>query len=177
MPRVAVISDTHLPRRGPGIPAACLDALARADLILHAGDICDLDTLILLRSFDAPLVAVHGNVDDHAVRRELPETALAEAGGHRIGLIHDAGPESGRLERMRGRFPGADGVIFGHSHIPLHQVADDGFFILNPGSPTDRRRQPLHSMAELVVDDPGVRAAFLAVDPPAGALPEDLIRR
>jgi putative phosphoesterase len=176
--RVAVISDTHLPRRGSGLPAACREALARADLIVHAGDLADLDTLRLLRAQGTPLVAVHGNADEAVVRALLPATAAVDAGGLRLAVVHDGGPEQGRLERMRRRFPEADGVIFGHSHIPLHQVAEDGFFILNPGSATDRRRQPRHSMAELTVGEGGaLEVRFLAVDEPAGELPPALVRR
>ncbi|MDH3226679.1 MAG: YfcE family phosphodiesterase [Thermoleophilia bacterium] len=176
--RVAVLSDTHLPRRGPGLPALCIEVMARADLILHAGDLCDFSTLILLRAFGPPVAAVHGNVDEPDVRRELPETAVVEAGGLRIGMVHDAGVASGRLERMRRRFPDANGVVFGHSHIPLFHRAGDGFFILNPGSPTDRRRQPRHSIVELTIEE-GARPepAFLAVDYPVGSLPDALVRR
>ena len=92
-------------------------------------------------------------------------------------MVHDGGPEAGRLERLRRRFPGVGGVIFGHSHIPLYEVADDGFFILNPGSPTDRRRSPRHSMAEIeVAGDRPPAVSFLAVDDPPGPLPADLVR-
>jgi putative phosphoesterase len=175
--RIAVLSDTHFPLRGPALPDACVAALDRADLILHAGDLCDLSALILLRAFVAPLVAVRGNVDHPAVRRELPETAIADANGMRIGIVHDAGPERGRTARLRARFPDAHGVVFGHSHIPFWHTDGDGFFILNPGSPTDRRRQPRHSMVELTIDDAaGPHAAFLAVDEPVGPLPPELVR-
>jgi putative phosphoesterase len=175
--RVAVISDTHFPRRGSTLPEACWEALSRADLIVHAGDLADLDALNDLRTFGTPLVAVHGNADDAAVRARLPVTASADVGGLRLAVVHDGGPEQGRLERMRRRFPDVDGVVFGHSHIPLHQVAEDGFFILNPGSPTDRRRQPRHSMVEIVVADGRPEVAFLAVDEPIGPLPAELVRR
>ncbi len=175
--RVAVLSDTHLPRRGPGLPAACIEALGRAELIIHAGDFSDIGTLILLRAFGPPVVAVHGNVDDADVQRELPESTVIDAGGVKIGVIHDAGPEAGRLARMRRHFPDAGGVVFGHSHTPLFTVADDGFFILNPGSPTDRRRQPRHSMVKLEVAGGAVETTrFLAVDEPVGDLPDELIR-
>jgi putative phosphoesterase len=174
---IAVLSDTHFPRRGSVLPEACRDALARADLIVHAGDLADLDALVHLRSLGTPLVAVHGNADDAAVRARLPVTASVDADGLRLAVVHDAGPDQGRLERMRRRFPDADAVVFGHSHIPLHRVADDGFFILNPGSPTDRRREARHSMAELVVADGRAQVSFLAVDEPIGPLPAELVRR
>ena len=174
--RIAVISDTHMPGRGRVLPPACLARLREADLIVHAGDWSDLATLGMVRAL-GPLVTVCGNVEEPAVRAALPATAEAEVGGLRIGVVHNGGPEAGRLERMRRRFPGAAGVVFGHSHIPLHEVADDGFFILNPGSPTDRRRSPRHSMAEIrVAEGKAPVISFLAVDEPPGPLPADLVR-
>lgn len=145
---VAVISDTHLPRGARRIPDSCVRAMRESDLILHAGDLVVADVLRDLRALGPPVVAVHGNVDTEEVTRLLPETAVADAGDVKIGLIHDAGPAQGRLERMRARFPDADVVVFGHSHIPLHEERD-GFHIFNPGSPTDRRRQPRHTMGLL----------------------------
>jgi putative phosphoesterase len=175
--RVAILSDTHFPGRGVDLPAACLDVIARSDLIIHAGDLADMPTLALLRGQGKPLVAVHGNADDDAVRAALPATAEVALPGLTLAVVHNGGPEQGRLERMRTRFPGAGGVVFGHSHIPLHERAPDGFFILNPGSATDRRRQPRHSMVELtVVKGRAPRAEFLAVDDPVGPLPDQLVR-
>ena len=142
---LAIISDTHLPRGSRRLPAACLTRLERADLIIHAGDLSRLEVLEELRSL-GKVVAVHGNVDEPRVREALPEAALVSAAGRRIAVIHDAGPARNRLERLRARFPEADAVVFGHSHIPLHERAPDGFQIFNPGSPTDRRRQPHHTM-------------------------------
>ncbi|MFZ0091435.1 MAG: metallophosphoesterase family protein [Solirubrobacteraceae bacterium] len=142
---IAIISDTHLPRGSRRLPAGCVHRLATADLIVHAGDLSTLSLLDELRSL-GPVVAVHGNVDDAAVRAALPATATVTAGGRRIAVVHDAGPAARRRDRMRRRFPDADAVIFGHSHIPLHERAADGFQIFNPGSPTDRRRQPRYTM-------------------------------
>lgn len=175
--RIAVVSDTHAPRRGP-LPAACLARLGAADAIVHAGDWSDLATLGLLRGLGPPLVGVRGNVEEPAVRGALPGSAELAAGGITIGVVHDAGPEAGRLERLRRRFPGAGVVVFGHSHIPLLQRAADGFLILNPGSPTDRRRSPRHSMAEIALDPGGGPPAitFWAVDDPAGPLDPALVR-
>lgn len=175
--RIAVVSDTHAPRRGP-LPAACLARLRAADAIVHAGDWSDVATLGLLRGLGPPLIAVRGNVEDPAVRAALPETAELQGGGLTIGVVHDAGPEAGRLARMRRRFPGAGAVVFGHSHIPLLARAEDGFLILNPGSPTDRRRSPRHSMAEITLDAAGgpPAVAFWAVDEPAGPLDPALVR-
>ena len=175
--RVAVISDTHMPGRGRVLPEECLARLRAADLIIHAGDWSDLGTLAMIRGIGPPLVAVYGNVEEPGVRSTLPATAEVEIGGLRIGVVHNGGPAAGRLERLRKRFPGTGAVVFGHSHIPLHEVADDGFLILNPGSPTDRRRSPRHSMAEmaLVPGAPPV-VTFWAVDEPTGVLPPDLVR-
>jgi uncharacterized protein len=144
---LAVISDTHLPRGTRRLPDACLDRLAAADAILHAGDFTTAEVLDEIAAIGPPLHAVHGNVDEPAVAMRLPAARLVPAEDARIAMIHDAGPAAGRLERMRRRFPDADAVVFGHSHIPLHeQDADGAFQIFNPGSPTDRRRQPHHTM-------------------------------
>ncbi len=143
--QIAVISDTHLPRGARRLPDACVERLKSADLILHAGDLMTLAVLRELETY-GPLVGVHGNVDDAEVRAALPASASIEAAGVTIALIHDAGPARGRLARMRRRFPKADAVIFGHSHIPLHERAGDGFQIFNPGSPTERRRSRSHTM-------------------------------
>jgi hypothetical protein len=142
---IAIISDTHLPRGSRALPAGCVERLKAADLIVHAGDLSRLEVLDQLRTLNE-VVAVHGNVDDADVRAVLPETAVIDAAGHRIAIVHDAGPAAGRLRRLRTRFPQAEAVIFGHSHIPRHERSPDGFQIFNPGSPTDRRRQPHHTM-------------------------------
>ena len=176
--RVAILSDTHFPGRGAVLPEACLEVIGRSDMVIHAGDLADMATLTMLRGLGRPIVAVHGNADDDAIRRALPPTALVELPDLRMMVVHNGGPGDGRLERMRRKYPDTGAVIFGHSHIPLHQVADDGFFILNPGSATDRRRQPRHSMVELTLragEPPDV--AFVAVDEPSGPLPAEFIRR
>jgi uncharacterized protein len=152
---IGVISDTHLPRGNRTLPAACVERLRNADLILHAGDLMTADVLADLRALGPPVEAVHGNVDDEQVRRLLPSARLVEAGGTRIAITHDAGPAVGRLERLRLRFADADAVVFGHSHVPLHERDDSGFQIFNPGSPTDRRRQPVHTMGLAHVGDHG----------------------
>jgi putative phosphoesterase len=158
---IAIISDTHLPKGGRRLPEACRRRLRAADVIMHAGD---LSTLAVLRELETygRVVAVHGNVDDAAVRAALPATAMVNAGGARLAVIHDAGPSRGRLERMRRRFPEADAVVFGHSHIPLHERAADGFQLVNPGSPTERRRAPHHTMGICRAD--GGTLAFELVD-------------
>ncbi|MDQ2675528.1 MAG: metallophosphatase family protein [Actinomycetota bacterium] len=142
--RIAIIADTHMPRGARRVPDECIQALRAADAIVHAGDFSGIEVLAWLESLGPPVQAVRGNVEDAAVRARLPETVAFEAGGCRIAVIHDAGPAKGRLQRLRLRFPDADAVIFGHSHIPLHEEAG-GFQIFNPGSPTERRRSPRHS--------------------------------
>jgi uncharacterized protein len=162
---LAIISDTHLPRGARRLPAECLARLAAADTIIHAGDFIRAEALESLRSLGPPVVAVHGNVDDASLRAELPASAVIDADGARIAVIHDAGPARGRLERMRRRFPDADAVVFGHSHLPLHErSADGGFQIFNPGSPTERRRAPHHTMAVAAVRDARVEFRLVTLD-------------
>jgi putative phosphoesterase len=149
---VAIISDTHLPRGRRRLPEACVQRLRAADLILHAGDLMTAAFLQELCALGPPVHAVAGNVDEPELVMRLPRRTVVEVGGVRIGMLHDAGPARGRLARQRANFPDCDAVVFGHSHIPLHEVAEDGAFALfNPGSPTDRRRQPVHTMGEGVV--------------------------
>ena len=149
---IAVIADTHLPRGARRLPDACVERIEAADLLLHAGDFSTLDVLRELEAIGPPVVGVHGNVDSADLRRLLPEERVVEAEGAGIAMLHDAGQRTGRLERMRRRFGDrADLVIFGHSHMPLHEQAPDGFQILNPGSPTERRRAPSHTMGLIEV--------------------------
>ena len=142
---VAVISDTHIPRGARRLPPACVERLEAVDLILHAGDFTSATTYGEIELIGPPLLAVHGNVDEDELRERLPAERIVEAAGTRIAMVHDAGTADGRLDRMRARFPDADAVVFGHSHMPLHEELD-GFQIFNPGSPTDRRRAPAHTM-------------------------------
>ncbi|MFL5839120.1 MAG: metallophosphoesterase family protein [Thermoleophilaceae bacterium] len=160
---VAVISDTHLPRGNRRIPDACVASMRASDLILHAGDFTYPAILEELQSLGPPLAAVHGNVDTEEVARLLPEVREVQAGGARIGLVHDAGPAAGRLERMRALFPKADAVVFGHSHIPLHEERE-GFQIFNPGSPTERRRSPRHTMGLAEIEDGRLRFRIVDLD-------------
>jgi putative phosphoesterase len=160
---IAVISDTHLPRGARRIPDACLEHCARADLILHAGDFISIEALEQFEALGPPLAAVHGNVDSQQVRHRLPRERTVDAGGVQIGMVHDAGPSRGRIERMRAAFPDAAAVVYGHSHIPHHEQSD-GFQLFNPGSPTDRRRQPQHTMGLARVDDGQVSFELIALD-------------
>jgi uncharacterized protein len=144
---IAVISDTHMPRGARRLPDACVERIAAADLLLHAGDLMTVEVLRELEAIGPPVAAVHGNMDTAELRRVLPAERVVEADGARIAMVHDAGPRRGRLDRMRRRFGDrSDAVIFGHSHLPLHARAEDGFQIFNPGSPTERRRAPTHTM-------------------------------
>jgi len=143
--RIAVISDTHMPRGERALPPRCIELLRRADAIMHAGDLMTVAVLRELEALGPPVHAVHGNVDEAALRLELPEARVVELGGVRIGMVHDSGQRAGRLLRLRKRFPDAHAVVFGHSHIPFHEGAG-GFQIFNPGSPTERRRAPDHTM-------------------------------
>jgi putative phosphoesterase len=141
----AVISDTHMPRGSRTLPAACVERLRSSDLIIHAGDVVTRAVLDEFEALGPPLVAVHGNADERALTTSLPHELVVDVGGAAVAVVHDAGPAAGRLDRLRRRFPAADAVIFGHSHIPLHEVAA-GFQIFNPGSPTERRRAPERTM-------------------------------
>jgi uncharacterized protein len=155
--RLAIIADTHLPRGRRSLPAACVQRLRAADAILHAGDFVEAPVLRGLEALGPPVHAVFGNQDDPVLRHVLPEVRTVAIGGVRIAMLHDAGPAAGRLGRMRRRFPDADAVVFGHSHIPLREQDADGFAIFNPGSPTDKRRQPVHTMGLATVADGRVR--------------------
>jgi putative phosphoesterase len=157
---IAIIADTHMPRGERRLPEACVEKIRAAELVIHAGDFFGLPVLEQLEALNPRVHAVYGNVDEPALRSRLPETlTVGLDGGRKLALIHDAGPAKGRLARMRRRFPEADAVVFGHSHIPLHEVGEGaaaGFQIFNPGSPTERRRSPRHSMGLLRWDRDGL---------------------
>jgi len=142
---LAIVSDTHLPRGARTLPATCVERMRRADAILHAGDFMEASVLAELEELGPPVHAVRGNLDSAELQARLPLTRIVEAAGARIAMIHDAGPAAGRLARLRRRFPDADAAVFGHSHLPLHEE-EGGFAIFNPGSPTERRRSPHHTM-------------------------------
>jgi uncharacterized protein len=160
---IAVISDTHLPRGRRALPGACVERLRACDLILHAGDFVAESVLAEIEALGPPVAAVHGNLDEEPLRRGLPAERVVEAGGARIGMVHDAGRPAGRLERLRRRFADTQAVVFGHSHLPLHERRDR-FQIFNPGSPTDRRRAPAHTMGIARVDGGDVRLRLIALD-------------
>ena len=147
------MSDTHLPKRAKVLPAPLLAELPRADVVLHAGDWVDTATLDLLERLSGRLVGVYGNNDGPQLRARLPEIAYAELGGLRWGVVHETGPAQGREARCAARFPDLDVLVFGHSHIPWDTTAPTGLRLLNPGSPTDRRRQPHCTYMTATVDD------------------------
>jgi hypothetical protein len=148
---VAVVSDTHLPRGSRTLPQECARRLRAADLVLHAGDQSTLAALEELRALGPPVHAVHGNVDEPALREVLAAELVVDAGGVRIAVVHDAGPRSGREERLAARFAGCGAVVYGHTHLP-QVTRHGGTWILNPGSPTERRRAPARTMLELRVE-------------------------
>lgn len=152
---IAVIADTHMPKGARRLPQRCVELLGEASAVIHAGDFFGTSALEELEALCPILYAVHGNVDEPALRRSLPATLEIELGGWTLALIHDAGQARGRLARLRRRFPAADAVVFGHSHLPLHEE-EGGFQIFNPGSPTERRRSPQPSMGLLNVRKRGL---------------------
>ena len=150
--RALVLADTHIRHgRNRRLPDVVYAELDRADVILHAGDLVELELLDELRGF-APVHAVLGN-NDHALVGRLPETAVMTLAGVPVAMIHDSGGRVGRERRMARRFPGARVVVFGHSHAPENRPGLDGQLLFNPGSPTDRRAQPHHTYGVLELDD------------------------
>ena len=143
--RLLALSDTHLPRRARDLPEQVWAEVVRADVVVHAGDWCDLAALERLEARARRLVGVYGNNDGPELRARLPEVARATLEGVRLAVVHETGPARGRERRCAERFGDADVVVFGHSHIPWDTTADTGLRLLNPGSPTDRRRQAHHT--------------------------------
>lgn len=139
--RVLLMSDTHVPPRARDLPAPLWEAVDRADLVVHAGDWVRADLLDRLEARSRALLACWGNNDGADLRSRLPEVARATIGGVRVAVVHETGSRVRREERMRAAYPDSDLLVFGHSHIPW-DTAHSGLRLLNPGSPTDRRRQP-----------------------------------
>ncbi len=149
---LVVTADTHLPRRARDLPHGLWAAIDAADLVVHAGDWVDVALLDRLEARSRRLLAVHGNNDHGALRERLPEVARAEVEGLRIAVVHETGDAKGRERRCAARFPDTDVLFFGHSHIPWDTTTDTGLRLLNPGSPTDRRRQPHGTFLTAVAD-------------------------
>ncbi len=147
---IAVISDTHMPRGPRRLPDACVEELEAADLVLHAGDLVSVAFLEELRALGPPVAAVQGNMDEPALKETLPLERVVEAGGARIAMVHIGGPAAGRAARLAARFPDCEAVVYGHTHLPQVEL-HSGVWILNPGSPTERRRAPARTMLELTI--------------------------
>ena len=147
------ISDTHVPKRARDLPHSLWVAIGSADVVVHAGDWVDVALLDQLEQRSRRLVGVYGNNDHGALRERLPEVAWVELEGLRLAVVHETGGAAGRERRCAERFPDVDVLVFGHSHIPWDTVAPNGLRLLNPGSPTDRRRQPNGTYLTATVDD------------------------
>ncbi|WP_375405924.1 metallophosphoesterase family protein [uncultured Amnibacterium sp.] len=150
--RLLVLADTHLPKRAKRLPDVVLAALADTDGVIHAGDWVDEATLDLLLAHSPLVIGVAGNNDGAELHARLPEVATATIDGVRLAVVHETGPATGRERRMEDRFPDTDVLVFGHSHIPWDSTAPRGLRLLNPGSPTDRRRQPSCTYGVLTLD-------------------------
>jgi uncharacterized protein len=151
--RLLVIADTHVPTRARDLPARVWDEVANADVVLHAGDWVELELLDELESRSARLIACWGNNDGAALRARLPERADVTLAGVRFTVVHETGAATGREARMSRLYPDSDVLVFGHSHIPWDTTTNTGLRLLNPGSPTDRRRLPFCSYLTASVDD------------------------
>lgn len=162
---VAVLGDTHLPRGSRALPEECLRRLRAADLILHTGDHTSVAALEALRALGPPVAAVHGNADEPALRTDLPEELVLDLGGAQVGMRHAPGPVAGREARLRGRFPGCDAIVYGHTHMPQAE-RHDGVWILNPGSPTERRSSPSWTMLELRLEHASLEPLLVQLGPP-----------
>lgn len=144
-----------MPKGARCLPERCVELIAACEAVIHAGDFIAASVLAEMQALTPVIHAVHGNVDEPGLRRSLPAELEVEIGGQIVAITHDAGPARGRLARLRRRFSDADAVIFGHSHLPLHEE-EGGFQIFNPGSPTERRRAPRASMGLLVCERSGL---------------------
>ncbi|MCZ2401626.1 metallophosphoesterase [Paenarthrobacter sp. Z7-10] len=159
--RLLFLSDTHVPNRAKVIPAQVWAAVDKADVVFHAGDWVSVDLLDALEARAARLLGVYGNNDGPELRERLPETATATIEGIRWAMIHETGAAQGREARSEAKFPDTDVLIFGHSHIPWDSTGPHGLRLLNPGSPTDRRRQPVGTFLTAVADAGRLREVTL----------------
>lgn len=166
MPSLLLLADTHLPKRARDLPAPVWDAVATADVVVHAGDWVEVGLLDELEARSARLVACWGNNDGPELRARLPEVGRAEIDGLRLAVVHETGGKQGREARCAAAYPDVDVLVFGHSHIPWDTTADTGLRLLNPGSPTDRRRQPHCTYMTAVVEAGHIRDVHLHRLPP-----------
>jgi putative phosphoesterase len=151
--RLVITADTHVPARARDLPPALWRAVDEADLVIHAGDWVEVDLLDRLTARSRMLLGVSGNNDGDPLTQRLPEVAWLTVQGLRLAVVHETGPAAGREARCAARFPGVDVLVFGHSHIPWDAVAPGGMRLLNPGSPTDRRRQPVATYLTAAIVD------------------------
>lgn len=165
-----LIADTHIPKRAKDLPPQVWDEVEAADVVVHAGDWVDLETYERLRERSRQLIAVWGNNDGPELRAVMPETVHWELDGLRFAMTHEAGAKQGREKRMDAAFPDTHVLIFGHSHIPWDTVAPSGMRLLNPGSPTDRRRQPFCTYMRATVAHGVLESVDLVELPPRGSL-------
>ena len=149
---LVLIADTHVPKRAKTLPAQVWAAVENADVVFHAGDWVEAALLDEFERRSRQLLGVYGNNDSPELRRRLPETATATLGGVRFAMVHETGQAKGRELRCEKLYPSADVLVFGHSHIPWDTTSPRGLRLLNPGSPTDRRRQPACTYMEVVLD-------------------------
>jgi putative phosphoesterase len=165
---VVITADTHLPKRARDLPSALWYAVDNADVVIHAGDWVSVEALDALEARARRLVGVHGNNDGQALRARLPEVARVELDGLRVAVVHETGASTGREARCAARFPDTDLLVFGHSHIPWDTTAPGGLRLLNPGSPTDRRRQPYATFRTAEVSGGALTDVVLHRVPPVG---------
>ena len=165
--RVVLMSDTHVPPRARDLPAELWERVDSADLVVHAGDWVDVSLLDRLEERSAALLACWGNNDGPALRARLPEVARAVVEGVRLAVVHETGARQRREERMRATYPDTDLLVFGHSHIPWDTTAS-GLRLLNPGSPTDRRREPHCTYLTARLHERAVHEVVLHRLPPRG---------
>ena len=156
-----LISDTHVPKRARDLPELVWAAAERVDVVVHAGDWVNLDLLDRLEERAKRVIGVYGNNDGPDLRARLPEVARAELGGVKIAVVHETGPASGRETRCAADYPDDEVLIFGHSHIPWDTTTPSGLRLLNPGSPTDRRREPQCTFMTAVAADGELREVIL----------------
>lgn len=155
--RLVLIADTHLPHRARGLHPDLWRELEAADIVFHAGDWVSPTLLDEMEQRCPRLVGVWGNNDGEELRARLPEIARVEIEGIRFAMTHETGAATGREKRSAARFPDADVLVFGHSHIPWDTTAGTGLRLLNPGSPTDRRRQPVCTWMKAIADQGSLR--------------------
>jgi putative phosphoesterase len=159
--RLLIMADTHVPKRARDLPGDLWREVDTADVVFHAGDWVDVGLLDELEARSRRLVGVWGNNDHGVLRERLPEVARVEIEGIRFGVVHETGPSKGREARCSAQFPELDVLVFGHSHIPWDTQAPNGLRLLNPGSPTDRRRQPTRTYLTATVEGARLRDVVL----------------